>query len=206
MGNAKENILEKIKQALITSVPVPFPEESKRPVDFPNADVDLKQAFEQNFTGLQGEFYQCENMEVLPTLLSDILLHKEWHKVYCKEPQLISMLQSQGIILHQELASCDVSITNCEALVSRTGSMVLSAAQQEGRTASVYAPAHLCIAITAQLHFDTSDALAFLQEKYDGNLPSFITFASGPSRTADIEKTLVTGVHGPKEVACILIG
>jgi L-lactate dehydrogenase complex protein LldG len=118
----------------------------------------------------------------------------------------MSVLQSQGIVLHQELASCDVSITNCEALVSRTGSIVLSAAQQEGRTASVYAPAHLCIATAEQLHFDISDALSFLEEKYNGNLPSFLTFASGPSRTADIEKTLVTGVHGPKEVGCILIG
>jgi len=206
MANAKAIILEKIKQALITSVPLPFPDESKRPIDFPNADVDLKQAFEQSFTSLQGEFFHCENQAALPILLSDIFLHKNWQKVYCKEPQLMSVLQGQGIVLHQELASCDVSITNCEALVSRTGSIVLSAAQQEGRTASVYAPAHLCIATAAQLHFDIRDALSFLEEKYNGNLPSFLTFASGPSRTADIEKTLVTGVHGPKEVSCILIG
>jgi len=36
-------------------------------------------------------------------------------------------------------------------------------------------------------------------------MPSLITFASGPSRTADIEKTLVTGVHGPKEVYLFLV-
>jgi len=44
-----------------------------------------------------------------------------------------------------------------------------------------------------------------MKEKYAGNIPSLITFASGPSRTADIEKTLVTGVHGPKEVYCFLV-
>ena len=44
-----------------------------------------------------------------------------------------------------------------------------------------------------------------VKEKYAGNIPSLITFATGPSRTADIEKTLVTGVHGPKEVYCFLI-
>ena len=73
-----------------------------------------------------------------------------------------------------------------------------------GRTGSVYAPVHICIAYTDQVVYDVKDALLLLQEKYGMALPSFISFASGPSRTADIEKTLVTGVHGPKEVYCFL--
>lgn len=83
--------------------------------------------------------------------------------------------------------------------------MVLSAKQTDGRTASVYAPVHICIAYNHQLVFDIEDALVFLKEKYKNNLPSFISFATGPSRTADIEKTLVTGVHGPKEAYCFLV-
>ena len=83
--------------------------------------------------------------------------------------------------------------------------MVMSAAQQSGRTVSVYAPVHICIAYTNQLVYDVKDALQLLKEKYSGNIPSLITFATGPSRTADIEKTLVTGVHGPKEVYCFLV-
>jgi L-lactate dehydrogenase complex protein LldG len=47
--------------------------------------------------------------------------------------------------------------------------------------------------------------LQSLKEKYKNNLPSLITFATGPSRTADIEKTLVVGVHGPKEVYVFLV-
>ena len=43
------------------------------------------------------------------------------------------------------------------------------------------------------------------REKYKNNLPSLISLATGPSRTADIEKTLVVGVHGPKEVFCFLV-
>ena len=44
-----------------------------------------------------------------------------------------------------------------------------------------------------------------MQIKYKKNLPSFITLATGPSRTADIEKTLVVGIHGPKEVYVFLL-
>ena len=47
--------------------------------------------------------------------------------------------------------------------------------------------------------------LQLLKERISDNIPSFITFAAGPSRTADIEKTLVVGVHGPKEVYLFLI-
>ena len=70
---------------------------------------------------------------------------------------------------------------------------------------SVYAPVHICIAYTKQLVYDIKDGLQLLKEKYGKQLPSLITFATGPSRTADIEKTLVVGVHGPKEVYCFLV-
>jgi hypothetical protein len=46
---------------------------------------------------------------------------------------------------------------------------------------------------------------ALMQAKYGDQMPSMISFATGPSRTADIEKTLVVGVHGPKEVYCFLL-
>ena len=81
----------------------------------------------------------------------------------------------------------------------------MSTAQLSGRAASVYAPIHVCIAFTSQLVYDIKDALQLLKEKYNNKLPSLITFATGPSRTADIEKTLVVGVHGPKEVYCFLV-
>jgi L-lactate dehydrogenase complex protein LldG len=82
---------------------------------------------------------------------------------------------------------------------------LLSTGQESGRTVSVYAPVHICIAYTRQLVYDIREGLEFLQEKYKMGLPSLITLATGPSRTADIEKTLVVGVHGPKDVYVFLI-
>jgi len=55
------------------------------------------------------------------------------------------------------------------------------------------------------LVYDIRDGLVALKEKYQQQLPSLITFATGPSRTADIEKTLVVGVHGPREVYLFLV-
>jgi L-lactate dehydrogenase complex protein LldG len=61
------------------------------------------------------------------------------------------------------------------------------------------------VAYTHQLVFDLKDALNKLKDKYGNDLPSAISFATGPSRTADIEKTLVVGIHGPKEVYVFLV-
>ncbi len=205
MSNSREKILKKIKEALEISVPLPFPEIVETKLSFPPTGLSLKDEFEQAFTGLQGEFYQTGHETSLQTLVAGIVESKGWTKIYCKHPGFAAMLTAAGFHLHNELESCDVCITDCEALVSRTGTIVLSSAQAEGRTASVYAPAHLCIAFDTQLQYDLADALSFLQTKYGAELPSFISFASGPSRTADIEKTLVTGVHGPKEVTCVLV-
>jgi L-lactate dehydrogenase complex protein LldG len=83
--------------------------------------------------------------------------------------------------------------------------MILSSGQESGRTVSVYAPIHICIAYTDQVVYDISDGLQSITKHYGNQLPSLITLASGPSRTADIEKTLVVGVHGPKEVYCFLV-
>jgi L-lactate dehydrogenase complex protein LldG len=69
----------------------------------------------------------------------------------------------------------------------------------------VYAPVHVCIARASQLVADLKDALQYIKTRHAEKWPSQVTFASGPSRTADIEKTLVTGVHGPKEVYCFLV-
>jgi L-lactate dehydrogenase complex protein LldG len=55
------------------------------------------------------------------------------------------------------------------------------------------------------LVYDIKDGLIALKEKYQQQLPSLFTFATGPSRTADIEKTLVVGVHGPREVYLFLV-
>lgn len=204
---AKENILKKIRKALSHSTPLPFPQsEGNQPV-FQPLQQDIEVEFAEQFTKLQGKFIYCINRQELAFQLSSLVKKQDWNKVYCLEDQLIENIAGQlsDRLVKTDLAGCDVSITGCEYLVARTGSIVMSAAQKSGRNTSVYAPIHICIAYTNQLVYDLKDALQGAKEKYGNQLPSLITFATGPSRTADIEKTLVVGVHGPKEVYVFLV-
>jgi L-lactate dehydrogenase complex protein LldG len=156
---------------------------------------------------LQGKFIYCINQQEFAFQLSSLVKKQDWEKVYCVEDKLIAPVAGQLAerLVKTDLANCNVAITGCETLVARTGTIVLSSAQTSGRSTSVYAPIHICIAYTSQLVYDLKDALQAARNKYGNNLPSLLTFATGPSRTADIEKTLVVGVHGPKEVYLFLI-
>lgn len=205
ISGSRENILNKIRKALSNPVPLPFADSEGDQPAFKNAAQDDAVLFAEEFTKLQGRFSYCVDENEFLLQLDALLKERNWQKVYCVEPAIQQMLGKIGVQHYANLADCDVSVTGCEYLVARTGSMVLSSTQVSGRTTSVYAPVHICIAYNSQLVYDVKDALEFMKEKYKAGFPSFITFATGPSRTADIEKTLVTGVHGPKEVFCFLL-
>jgi L-lactate dehydrogenase complex protein LldG len=197
---AKENILKRIRQALSHPVPLPFPQSEGTNSVFHPATDSLDIIFAQEFINMQGKFSFCIDEPEMQQQLQQLIAEKQWNKIYCNTNKWNEKFSNTI-----NLESCDASITGCEFLVARTGTIVMSAGQQSGRTVSVYAPIHICIAYTNQLVYDVKDALQSIKEKYGGNIPSLITFATGPSRTADIEKTLVTGVHGPKEVYCFLV-
>jgi len=206
VSSSKEKILKKIREALSNPVPLPFPKSEGNSSVFKPQSEELEILFAQEFTSLLGKFAFCVNEADAKNQISKLISQQKWTNVYCVEKQFDWLQGGDFSPLNQSsLADCDAAITSCHYLVARTGAIVMSSAQESGRTVSAYASVHICIAYIDQLVFDTRDALKALKGKYGNNLPSFITFAAGPSRTADIEKTLVVGVHGPKEVYLFLI-
>jgi L-lactate dehydrogenase complex protein LldG len=204
---SKENILKKIRKALSHSTPLPFPKSEGGETVFQLSKQETEIEFAEQFSKLQGRFVYYINRQELAFQLASLVRKMDWKKVFCLEEALLQGAEGQigDRLVKTDIATCDVAITGCEYLVARTGSVVMSAAQPSGRVTSVYAPVHICIAYTNQLVYDVKDALQGVKEKYGNNLPSLITFATGPSRTADIEKTLVVGVHGPKEAYVFLV-
>ncbi len=93
------------------------------------------------------------------------------------------------------------TVTGCLAAVAATGSVVTSAAV--GRAAALIAPVHVCVVprerILPGLH-------AFLTDPALAEAGSLFALQSGPSRSADIEKTLILGVHGPARVHVLIVG
>jgi len=96
--------------------------------------------------------------------------------------------------------SSDVGITECDSLVAQTGSVLVTSRSAGGRVLSVLPPHHVVLARHDQLAPDLTAALARARETYRDGWPSMMSFITGPSRTADIERILVLGAHGPKRL------
>ncbi len=204
---SKELILKKIRKALLEKRDNPYPNLEDTPLYIPN-DKELEVLFAEQLTAISGNFVYCENgIEFIENLL-ELAERNKWQKIYCWEPELQAVLAKYEFPFYKtdksfELA--DVGITLCEALIARNGSVLVSNKSQAGRRLSIYPHQHLVVAKASQIVLDIKDGLKIIRDKYGLQLPSIISTITGPSRTADIEKTLVLGAHGPKELFVFLI-
>lgn len=203
----KEKLLKKIRKALLEKRDNPYPNLEDLP-HYPPTDELLEVVFAQEFAAVSGQFVFCEDeVQAIENLLNLADQHK-WHKIYCWEPALQEILTRYDFPYFQtdkDFEQAEVGITLCEALVARNGSIILSNAGMAGRRLSIYPPVHVVLAYSSQLVLDLKDGFKLIKEKYGNQIPSMITTVTGPSRTADIEKTLVLGAHGPKELFVFLL-
>jgi L-lactate dehydrogenase complex protein LldG len=95
------------------------------------------------------------------------------------------------------------TITLCEALVAQTGSVLVSSANG-GRQATVVAPVHIVFAKLNQLVPDLEAVFARVYERGIASKNSYVCLITGSSRTADIEKILIMGAHGPRRLIVVL--
>lgn len=206
-STSREKILKKIRNALLEKAENPF---SRTVFDSPvhsplEAETDL--VFAENFSRNGGKFLYCENeAEVLQTLVA-LSTDLKATSILCKEEVLAGLLSDAGISVHREMDALQahtIGLTSCEALIARSGSILLSSRQAGGRKMNVFPDTHIVLGFTSQLCGEMAEAFEKMREKYGVRLPSLLTIATGPSRTADIEKTLVMGAHGPRELYLIL--
>lgn len=210
-SKAKENILRKIRTGLGKgSLPVPFPEAEK--ADAAQAFIapgSLEETFAEQFIQLGGKFVFCADEQELFDNLQLLYDQYGWSQLLCADEALLERMHRQKLDFvspaDPQLTEADACITGCEWLIARTGSAVFSSRQNLGRIASVFYPVHIIVACAGQIVPDIKDGIELMSRKYEAGIPSMINLNTGPSRTADIEKTLVVGVHGPKEVFCFLV-
>ena len=189
---------------------MPFPEAEKNTSSiYPKSEFGSEEIFAEAFIALGGKFIFCENEQDLMDNINILYENSGWKQLLCSDERLLKLFHNNKIDIltpaDASAESADACITGCEMLIARTGSVLLSSKQNMGRMAPVYFPVHIVFAYANQIVPDIEDGFAALRKKYGSDLPSMINLNTGPSRTADIEKTLVVGVHGPGEVFCFFI-
>lgn len=205
-SSSRDEILKRMKAA-----------PQKRPVFVDRSDEtspiykpvlpDSITCFKNELEAVNGACVICEDEKDAFKQIKQYLAERQFSNLFCRDKSISTKLSAHGIYFsdkEDDFQEMKAGLTGCEFLIARTGSVMVSSAFESGRQMNVFPPVHLVLACASQIVDYPEDALNSIQLKYGENLPSAITTITGPSRTADIEKTLVLGAHGPKEFVVFL--
>lgn len=165
--------------------------------------------FAKNAADLKATFKLVKDEAELAAELQALCATEKWqraatHKSALAQPQakalgLPTIVTDDGYDKHA-MEQCDVGISECDALIAQTGTVLVTSQTAGGRALSCLPPHHVVIARREQMVADLPAAFALVKQRHGANYPSMISFITGPSRTGDIERILVLGAHGPKQL------
>ena len=226
----REKILGRIREALTVKAPLPghhnhakthasagSPPSSRAGEWLPPAGDSFEEqlaCFRENAVALKADFFHVNNRDELTKRLVELRDAEGWKKIATHAGELtdlavkslaLPVLKTDTAYDVNELEACNAGITECDALIAQTGSVLVTNRSAGGRALSVLPPHHMVIARREQLLRDLPMAFQLIKQKYGANYPSMISFITGPSRTGDIERILVLGAHGPRKLTVFLL-
>lgn len=205
---SKEKILKEIRNALISTQESPFQYTDFKSAVFKDLAHEPEIEFVSRLKDNGGTFVYCENEKDFVENIKMLVSHRNWKSLYSIDEKIIGLLQSGDINVDSSdegFTEQFAGITRCDFLIARFGSIMVSSGLSSGRRMFAFPEVHIVLAQMSQLVTEIKDALKGMKKKYPSKLPSQITIITGPSRTADIEKTLVMGMHGPKELFVFVV-
>lgn len=173
--------------------------------------------FMENLEKLRAVPQRLPNLQAVAEAIAALAKERGWRRVAghghpLVEPVLanlpceVRLVDGPTGFDKNALESCDAGITACEAAVAQIGSILVSSRTCGGRGLSILPHVHIVVLAVDQVLATVGDALHFARERAAGRMPSMLSFITGPSRTGDIERILVLGAHGPKELFVFLVG
>lgn len=212
----RENIFSRIREGLSFKAHahhgtgLPTTAEHRQVMPSVGASLDEQFAlFAKNAGDLKATFKLVKDASELTAELRALRDAEKWQRVATHKCQLAqghaaglglpTLVTDEGYDKH-DLEQCDVGISECDALIAQTGTVLVTSRSAGGRALSCLPPHHVVIARREQMVADLPAAFALIKQKHGAKFPSMISFITGPSRTGDIERILVLGAHGPKKL------
>lgn len=174
----------------------------------------LYEGFKKKFEEVNGECYRVSNSEEIGDLLVQIITGKSAKTVALYESsltqsaQLKEKLLAAGFEVHTDdlfnaASNDDLGITEVNWGIAELGSLVQIAPEVDNRLCSTLVPIHIALLKTSSIVPELDDIMDLIHNL--PQIPGFVGFITGPSRSSDIERILEIGVHGPEQVIVILV-
>ncbi len=203
---ARENILGRLKKASDRRGNIEQKQPDWETSVYLEQGKDLAENFKTNLEIVAGKIIRTKNIETATDELKALLAELSIEKPFCLDSKLKTAFKDKidFTSAKKDFETLQVGITPCEFLVAHLGSVIISSAGDSGRRLHVFPETHIIIAHEKQLVNFLDEGMDKIQQKYKDDFPSMVTNITGPSRTADIEKTLVMGMHGPRKLFVLL--
>jgi len=184
----KQDIIAAIKEANLKRTPRPHDSlDIRGQVYFPPEDEDL--AFAENFVAAGGQFHFFDQSRDAYDLMVKSLKTQSWENVYVQEPTIALRLNELNYLKlknDNDFGRVDVAVMYCEALVSETGSILLSNQQKTNPGLFLAARILIVLARAEQIVETIGDAYQLLKDRY-GSIPEEVYLMTGPSCTYNFE-------------------
>ncbi len=130
------------------------------------------------------------------------------NRIAVPNPLLAKLFNTKHIILsdniYEERANIDIGFTLCDYGIANTGTLVLNSSNEKTRIATMLCDIHVAVVKESRIVQNAKDLSETLKDDMNEN-SDYTAFITGASRTADIERTLTIGVHGPLELHVIIL-
>lgn len=202
-STSREKVLKKVRHALLEPSDNPFKDLDLESAVFAKMPEEKDIQFAMEFSKKGDSFIYCKSPNDMLMKVKALFHENNWKEAWCNDELLTGLLNHAGITTYTgtlDQGFYKIAVTSCECLIARTGSIIISSGLESGRKLPFAADIHIVIAFTSQVVEDVKQGLEFIKNKYRNGLPSMVSIISGSSRSDDVEKTMVSGGHGPLEL------
>ncbi|MFT4046526.1 MAG: lactate utilization protein C [Solimonas sp.] len=182
----------------------------------PPAGESRTERFKRNALGWRAEIIEAPPAG-WPQALAGVLDGKQSRRVLCGAhgplaDTLRGLLPARRLMAYDRpladvkaelFGHVDAGVTTTLAAVAETGSLLLWPTPDEPRTLSLIPPLHIAVLFESTIRETLFDVVR--EQRWADGLPSNAVMITGPSKTADIQRLLVYGAHGPKELVIVLV-
>jgi L-lactate dehydrogenase complex protein LldG len=212
---ARDNILGRIRGALGRAAPLTDRQSAamrEKLRDHPRGPLPAMPwepvpRFKERCVILSSSVDQVGHLGDVPAAIDRYLRERDLPRRGVCWPEFAALgWQAAGVQIEPRPATGDdkVGVTGSYCAIAETGTLMLLSGQSTYASTSLLPDTHIAIVPTSRIVRSMEDAFDLLRKEHR-DVPRQVAFVSGPSRTADIEMTLVLGIHGPYRVHIVLV-
>lgn len=173
----------------------------------PRMAGDLAERFVQKVESMSSTSGRIACREELPRAVARYLADNGLGATAAISPDLAALDWQEAGLAVEARGAVDadaVGITRCYCAIAETGTLMMISRPEMPPTLSLLPETHVVLVTPDDIVPSLEDAFFRLRQEFSG-MPPAVNFISGPSRTADIEQTIVLGAHGPCRVHVIML-